>query len=228
MKSTKLVAALFVGMSLVGASSALAQATTSDKPAQPSHEKHDGLAKHDKHDEQATAKVGEKAPSFELKDTDGKTVKLEDFKGKIVVLEWFNPDCPFIVKHHEKNKTMVNTYGQFKDKGVVWLAINSSAAGKEGNGLQKNAEAKKNWNLPFPILLDESGKVGKAYGAKNTPHMFIINKDGVLAYNGAIDDNNSPETAGKTNYVEKALNQLVKGETVTTAETKPYGCNVKY
>ncbi len=236
--NTKLVAVLVGGMALMGASSALAQAPAAEKHEKPAAaqpaDKHADKGAHadkaDKKDEKKAegAKVGEKAPAFELKDTEGKTVKLEDFKGKIVVLEWFNPDCPFIVKHHEVNKTMVNTFNSFKDKGVVWLAVNSSAKGKEGNGLERNAKAKKDWTLPFPILIDEAGTVGKAYGAKNTPHMFIINKDGVLAYNGAIDDNNSMKEAGKTNYVAKALEQLTKGETVTTAETKPYGCSVKY
>jgi peroxiredoxin len=172
--------------------------------------------------------IGQAAPAFELKDTDGKTVKLSDFKGKIVVIEWFNPQCPYVVKHHEKNSTMTDTYNKFKDKGVVWLAINSGAAGKEGAGHEKSAKAKADWKIPFPVLLDESGKTGKAYGSKNTPGMFVIDAAGNLAYMGAIDNNDNPNEAGKINYVDQALTQLGAKETVSTPVTKPYGCNIKY
>jgi peroxiredoxin len=140
-------------------------------------------------------------------------VKLEDFKGKIVVLEWFNPECPFVKKHHELNTTMVDTAAKYKDKDVVWLAINSGAEGKQGAGKDVNEQARKDWKLTYPVLLDESGTVGKAYGAKTTPHMFVINKDGVLVYAGAIDDNTDPKTVGKTNYVANAIEATLKGET---------------
>ncbi len=172
--------------------------------------------------------IGQAAPAFELKDTDGKTVKLADFKGKIVVIEWFNPQCPYVVKHHEKNSTMADTANKFKDKGVVWLAINSGAPGKEGAGLEASAKAKKDWKINFPILLDESGKVGKAYGSKNTPGMFVIDAAGNLAYMGAIDNDDSPSKAGSINYVDQAVTQLLAKETVSTPVTKPYGCGVKY
>jgi len=179
-----------------------------------------------------TARVGEKAPEFTLTDTDGKVVKLADLLAdkdtKAVVVEWFNPECPFVVKHYEKNTTMPDTFNAFKDKGVKWVAINSGAPGKEGAGKQLNADIKKKWKIEYPILLDESGETGRAYGATNTPHMFVIQKDGVLAYAGAIDNDKSAAKAGNKNYVRNALESIVKGETVAESETKAYGCSVKY
>ncbi len=172
------------------------------------------------------AKIGDQAPAFEVKNTDGKTVKLSDYKGKIVVLEWFNPECPIVVMHYEAD-TMNKTIAKFKDKNVVWLRVNSGAPGQQGNGIEKNNAARKDWKITTPILVDEEGTVGKAYGATNTPHSFVINQDGVLVYKGAIDNGN-PRKVGDINYVEKAVTQTIAGETVTTAETKAYGCNVKY
>jgi peroxiredoxin len=174
------------------------------------------------------AKVGEKAPGFTLTDTDGKTHNLSDFQGKVVVLEWFNPECPFVVKHHAKNTTMIDLANEFVGDEVVWVAINSGAPGKQGAGLELNKKMKSEWNISYPILLDESGQVGKMYGAKTTPHMYIIGKDGSLQYAGAIDNNPSATTLGDVNFVRQALEEVLAGETVTTAETKPYGCSVKY
>lgn len=190
--------------------------------AGPEHD-HSKDGKHAMH-----AAVGAPAPTFTLTDTDGKAFNLADHKGKVVVLEWFNPGCPYVVKHHEKLDTMTATQGAFKDKGVVWVAVNSGAPGKEGAGLEKNKEAKAKWHMEYPVLLDESGMVGKMYGAKTTPHMYIINAEGTLVYAGAIDNNSSASKAGDTNYVSQALTQVLAGETVSTAETKPYGCSVKY
>ena len=211
------------GFTIVGiaAPSAMAQ---KDKPApgasgQPDKKEH-------KKDEKAHAKVGEAAPDFTLTDTDGKTVKLADYKGKIVVLDWFNPTCPVCAMHY-KASTIQNTAAKFKDKNVVFLAINSGGKGIEGSDKAQNATAKKDWKVAFPILLDESGKVGHSYGAKTTPHCFVIDAKGTLVYAGAID-NGSAGKVGTTNYVEKALEQVIKGETVTTAETKSYGCGVHY
>jgi peroxiredoxin len=174
----------------------------------------------------AAAKIGEAAPAFELKDLDGKTVKLSDYKGKIVVLEWFNPGCP-VVQMHYGNDTMNKTIAQFKDKNVAWLRINSGAPGKQGHGKEVNAQAVKDWHISTPVLLDETGTVGKAYGAKSTPHCFVIDAAGVLVYAGAIDNGNSNKV-GDVNYVAKALTQTLAGETVTTPETRSYGCPVKY
>ncbi len=135
----------------------------------------------------ATAKIGEPAPAFSLPDLDGKTITLAELAGKTVVLEWFNPDCPFVKHAHGEGplKTMAKDQTA---KGVVWLAINSGAPGKQGTGAERNREAKTEWNLEHPILLDESGTVGHAYGATNTPHMFVIDPQGKLVYAGALDN----------------------------------------
>ena len=173
---------------------------------------------------------GDQAPDFTLTDTEGAEFTLQTYldDGKTVVLEWFNPDCPFIRKHHLNHKTMNETFAAVKDQGVVWLAINSSAKGKEGHGLKRNQKAVKEYEIPFPLLIDESGEVGRAYGAKTTPHMFIINPDGTVAYNGAIDDDRSAAKLGKTNYVAIALKALREGKKIETTETPAYGCSVKY
>lgn len=179
-------------------------------------------------DEQAKAAVGSPAPNFTLTDLAGNQHELASYKGKIVVLEWFNPDCPFVVKHHHHNKTMKETYDAYKDKDVVWLAINSGAPGKQGNGVERNQRAVTEYGIEYPVLLDESGEVGHLYGATNTPHMFVIDAQGVLRYAGAIDDNRSARTPGETNYVRAALDAILAGQEVATPETRAYGCGVKY
>lgn len=173
---------------------------------------------------------GESAPDFTLTDTSGQEHTLSTYlqDGKTVVLEWFNPDCPFIIKHHKNHKTMNESFAKVKDHEVVWLAINSGGEGKQGFGLQRNRKAVKDYEIPFPVLMDPSGKVGRLYGAKTTPHMFIVTPDGKVVYGGAIDDNHSAQELGKTNYVLAALHDLLQGQAVKTAETKPYGCSVKY
>lgn len=178
----------------------------------------------------AGVKPGDVAPDFTLKDLDGAEHSLSKYlaDGKIVVIEWFNPDCPFIVKHHKLNRTMNDIYANLAHKGMVWLAVNSGAPGKQGAGLERNRKAYAEFEMPFPLLLDESGTVGRAYGAKTTPHMFIVGKDGKVAYNGAIDDDNSPTVPGKRNYVISALRALMDGREVPEPVTKPYGCSVKY
>jgi alkyl hydroperoxide reductase subunit AhpC len=176
--------------------------------------------------------IGKPAPDFSLKDLSGKDVKLASYKGKVVVLEWMNPGCPFVQRSHTVGSLVDTARRHIKD-GVVWLAINSGAPGKEGADVAKNTEAAKKWSLPHPILRDETGTVGKAYGATNTPNMFVIDKDGKVIYAGAID--NSPDGEGKSpqggklvNYVDAALGDLAAGRPVQTAVTKPYGCTVKY
>ena len=180
----------------------------------------------------AVPAAGKTAPDFTLKDLDGKEVQLASFKGKTVVLEWFNPGCPFVKAAHTKGslKTMAR---RDADKGVVWLAVNSSAPGKQGAGAEANREAAKTFGLAHPILLDESGEVGKMYGATNTPHMFVIDATGQVVYRGAID--NSPDGEGESapggklvNYVEAAIEAIGANRPVTVAETKAYGCSVKY
>ena len=178
------------------------------------------------------AAVGSPAPDFTLKDLDGKPVKLSDYKGKLVVLEWFNPGCPFVKPAHTKG-SLKDTAARHSKNGVVWLAVNSGSPGKQGAGADTNREAKKSFGLDHPVLLDESGQAGKAYGATNTPHMFVIDKAGTLVYAGAID--NSPDgegaspTGGKlVNYVDAAIEDLAAGRAVRTPQTKAYGCSVKY
>lgn len=178
----------------------------------------------------ARAEVGKKAPDFSLKDTAGKEHRLIDYlaQGKTVVLEWFNPDCPFVRRHHEKEKTMKRIEEQFRAKGVVWLAINSGAPGNQGAGLERNAKAKKEYGIDYPILIDESGSVGRSYEAKTTPHMFIIAKDGTVAYAGAIDDDPRGSKSERVNHLAAALAACVGGQPVSQAKTDPYGCSVKY
>jgi peroxiredoxin len=177
-----------------------------------------------------TAKVGEAAPDFTLKDTEGKEHKLSDLTkaGKIVVLEWFNPDCPVSAGYHAKdNDVMLGLAGELRAKDVVWLAINSGAEGKQGSGQERNAKAAKDFALDYPVLLDGNGAVGRLYGAKTTPHMFVIGKDGKLAYAGAIDDG-KPGAPGKTNYVREAVSALLAGKEVAVKESRAFGCGVKY
>lgn len=177
----------------------------------------------------ASAEVGKAAPEFALKDLDGKVHKLSDYKGKTVVLEWYNPDCPFVVKQHQEGplKSMAKDVA---GSGVVWLAINSGAPGKQGAGLERNKSSLSEYGIAHPILLDEDGKVGKAYKARNTPHMYVIKPDGTLAYMGAID--NAPmgkvPDGGLVNHVADALADLAANRPVKVPETKAYGCSVKY
>ena len=178
------------------------------------------------------AEVGKPAPDFALKDLDGNEVRLSSFKGKVVVLEWFNPRCPFVKASHTKGSLKDAAKRHGKD-GVVWLAINSSGPGKQGYGVDENRQGAKSFGIAYPILLDEAGDVGHAYGATNTPHMMVIDEKGVLAYRGAID--NSPDGEGESptdgklvRYVDEALAAVSAGKAPATAETKAYGCGVKY
>jgi peroxiredoxin len=166
------------------------------------------------------------AAAFTLPNQEGKEVSLSDFKGKIVVLEWMNYDCPF-TKAEYKAGVMKQTAEKFAKQGVIWLAINST----------NYADAKgdeafiKEYQLSYPVLLDKDGKVGKWYGAKTTPDMFIIDTQGKIVYRGAIDNAplaKKPEKEAYVNYVEKALNELQAGKSVSMPLTKPYGCSVKY
>jgi peroxiredoxin len=172
----------------------------------------------------ADIKVGDAAPAFKLKDDAGKEHSLEQYKGKVVVLEWTNPECPFVQRHYQAD-TMQKTQAGFDSKKVVWLTVDSSAHhNAESAAAFKKAEGVKN-----PVLLDTDGTVGKLYGAKTTPHMYVIDEKGVLRYAGAIDD----DPRGKaektpTNYVKTAVDALLGGKPVPTPSTTPYGCSVKY
>ena len=171
--------------------------------------------------------VGETAPAFQLKDLDGKAHSLADYKGKVVVLEWLNPNCPFSDRH-AREKTMSSLVK--KHGSVVWLGINSTNSSHQDflPPAEHKAWTQKN-GVNYAVLYDETGKVGKAYGAKTTPHMFIVDEQGKIAYNGAIDDDPSGRKgAGRVNYVDAALTQHAAGQPVGIATTRSYGCSVKY
>jgi peroxiredoxin len=172
------------------------------------------------------------APNFTLTDTNGKQDSLSDYKGKFVVMEWFNPDCPFVKKHYDSGN-MPNLQKEYTAKGVVWLSIDSSAAGEEGNypaqGLNKFMTDKG--GAPTAVFADADGKLGHLYGAQTTPHIFIINPQGALIYQGAIDDTPSADIEDlKTakNYVRATLDAAMNGKPVAVNTTKSYGCSVKY
>ena len=176
-----------------------------------------------------TLEVGQPAPAFSLTDLNGDQVSLADHAGKIVVLEWFNPGCPYVVYAHEEGplQSMAAKHGARED--VVWLAINSGAEGKQGHGIDTNKKAAEAWSMGHPILMDMTGEVGRAYGAKTTPQMVIIDKDGTVAYHGALDNAPFGKAQGApTNYVNAALAEIQADKAVSTPKTKPYGCSVKY
>lgn len=162
-------------------------------------------------------------PDFTLMDQNGEPVTLSNYAGKIVVLEWVNPQCPFVQRHYN-SKTMQTLASKYQDKGVVWLAINSTSSA----GVKDNKAWVDKYELSYPILDDNLGKVGREYGAKTTPHVFVIDRTGKVVYKGAIDNDPQGEKSDKVNYVDQTLQQLVQGKTVELKETKSYGCSVKY
>jgi peroxiredoxin len=180
----------------------------------------------------AAAAIGQPAPAFSAVDTTGKTVSLADFKGKTVVLEWLNPGCPYVRKHYGASN-MQATQKSAADKGVVWLAINSTAP--DATDYLKPA-ALADWMksqkaAATATLMDENGKVGRAYGARVTPHMYVIDAKGTLVYAGAIDNKptaRASDIPGATNHVNAALAEVLAGKPVSVAATQPYGCTVKY
>ena len=181
---------------------------------------------------QAEAVPGKPAPAFEVKDSTGKTQNLTAYKGKWVVLEWFNKDCPYVKKHYG-SENMQKLQKTYTTKEVTWLTVVSSNKGKEGYLTPTEAVelVAKNKSAANAILIDENGAMGRAYGAKTTPHMFIINPEGKVAYAGAIDDNDSANPAviaKSTNYVTAALDAGLAGKPIVKASTRAYGCSVKY
>ncbi len=185
-----------------------------------------GGDKGDKSKKMAGPTPGDVAPSFALQDQNGQTHSLEQYKGKTVVLEWFNNECPYVVKFYQKGhmNQWASSYG---GKDVVWLAINSTS----GKTSADNKAIAGEWKIDRPILNDSTGEIGKAYGSRNTPTMYIIDKDGKIAYRGAIDNNGDASTdviASSTNYVAKALDEIAAGKPVSEPMTKAYGCSVKY
>jgi peroxiredoxin len=176
--------------------------------------------------------VGSAAPDFSLTDAKGKTHSLAQYKGKYVVLEWFNPECPFVKKHYGSGN-MQKLQEEYTSKGVAWLTIDSNAPGTEGNlSADTASKVTTGWKTQqTALLLDPEGKAGRAYGAKNTPNMVVINPEGKIVYEGAIDSKATPNPAdipNSTNYVKVALDESLAGKPVTTSTTKPYGCSVKY
>ncbi|REL32961.1 thioredoxin family protein [Rhodohalobacter sp. SW132] len=178
------------------------------------------------------AVVGEPAPDFSVVDAYGNTHSLSDYEGQFVILEWLNHDCPFVRKHYDGNN-MQELQKKYTDQDVVWLSVISSAPGTQGylepEGAQK-ITGEKNAS-PTAVLLDEDGTMGRAYDARVTPHMYIINPDGILEYNGAIDDRPTPrarDLEGARNYVVEAMDALMNGGEIEVRTNTPYGCTVKY
>ena len=180
----------------------------------------------------AAVEIGAPAPEIEAVDTNGNPFKLSDHKGKVVVLEWTNHDCPFVVKHYGSGN-MQEAQKTASAQGVEWVSIVSSAPGRQGHvdaDEANNIVSEKGATVSAKIL-DESGAIGKLYDAKTTPHMFVVDAEGNIAYAGAIDSNSSPNPKtidGATNYVLAALNDLAAGNSVAVSQTQPYGCSVKY
>ncbi len=180
----------------------------------------------------AAPAIGESAPDFRLTDVTGKPISLSDFRGRTVVLEWNNPECPFVRKHYGSGN-MQKTQEAATKAGVVWLTINSSAPGNQGHmsGAQARNVLARESATPTAYLLDPQGRVGRAYGARTTPHMYIINARGTLVYAGGIDDKptaNPADIAGARNHVLAALAEIRAGKSVSVATSRPYGCAVKY
>lgn len=176
--------------------------------------------------------VGSAAPNFQVTDADGKVQSLADYKGKYLVLEWHNQGCPYVKKHYDSGN-MQKVQKEVTRQNIAWLTVISSAEGKQGyvTAAEAKAYAQQKGAAPTAILLDTTGKMGKDYGAKTTPHMFVINPEGKVIYNGAIDSDDSTDSAAiakSSNYVKAALNEALGGKPVTVATTRPYGCSVKY
>jgi peroxiredoxin len=180
----------------------------------------------------AEVQVGSTAPDFSLTDTQGRTHRLSEYRGKVVVLEWYNPDCPFVGKHY-RSGNMQRLQKEYTAKGVVWLTVDSSAPGEQGNypADTLNQISNKFGAARTALLLDPDGKVGHLYDAKTTPDMYIIDSKGSLVYRGAIDDKSNTNEADiktATNYVKQALDAVLASKPVPVSATRPYGCTVKY
>lgn len=176
----------------------------------------------------AEVKTGDAAPAFAAKGSDGKDYKSDDLKGKIIVLEWTSPGCPYVRKQYGSGN-MQALQKKYGGKGVIWLAVSTGKSEQDGAKWQKILAERS--AAPTTVLLDGDGSVGRAFGAKTTPHMFVVSAEGKIAYQGALDDQASPDQAdpsGAKNYVAAAVEALLAGKPVETGTTKPYGCGVKY
>ena len=178
----------------------------------------------------AVATVGEKAPDFTLKSHDASaSFTLSEHTGKTVVLEWFNPACPFVVSAHEKGGVLEKMAKKVSSDDVVWVAVNSTSVNHKGHSPEDNTSAMAEWKMDHMVLLDADGKTGRAYNARTTPHMYVVGPDGTLVYDGAIDNHPRGKGEGKhVNYVQDALDAVAAGDEVKNGKTKPYGCSVKY
>jgi len=181
---------------------------------------------------QAAPEVGKPAPAFSGTDTKGRTWSLSDMKGTPVILEWTNHDCPYVRKHYGSGN-MQALQREAADAGYVWLSVISSAPGKQGHVTAAEADelTASRDAAPTAVLLDEGGDIGRAYGAKTTPHMFVIDADGILVYMGGIDDRPTTDPGdieGADNYVRMAMSDMAAGRSVGTPVSRPYGCSVKY
>ncbi|MGJ8636288.1 MAG: redoxin domain-containing protein [Phycisphaerales bacterium] len=179
----------------------------------------------------AALSIGDTAPDFTLVDYQGVSHTLSDYTsaGNTVVLEWFSPSCPFVIKHYrEDTGTMNKIEADNAENNVVWLRINSGHAKHSSADKALNIKTASEWGIESPILVDSSGEIGKKYGAKRTPDMYIIGADQTLLYHGAIDNRSDAAAPGEVNYVANALAEINAGKKVSKAETKPYGCGVKY
>lgn len=181
----------------------------------------------------AAPEIGKPAPDFNVADHTGKPAKLSGYKGKTVVLEWHNPECPFVKKHYGSGNMQALQSNARSEHGVVWIMVNSGAVGKQGHMTPEQASAflENNKLKADHYIVDADGAIGKLYDAKTTPHMFVVDKEGNLAYMGAIDDKSSADPAdiaGARNHVRAALEELAAGKPVTVASSQSYGCSVKY
>jgi len=178
----------------------------------------------------AQVRPGQKAPDFTLSDFNGSEFLLAAQKGKTVVLEWYNPDCPFVVYAHGESGPLRTLGNEWQDKDVVWVAINSGSPGKQGTGADRNNASITEYGIKYPVLEDSNGTVGRAYGAKTTPQMVVIGPDGKVKYTGALDNAplGKPNSESYTPYLDRALAAVTQGGSVETARTQSYGCSVKY
>ena len=179
----------------------------------------------------AHAGIGRPAPDFELPALVGDPVKLSSYRGRIVVLEWFNPGCPFVNQTHSNDRQLRGLGHRLQGPDLAWLAINSAGPGKQGYGRAANERGRAALGIDYPILLDEQGTTGHAYGAERTPHMFVIDRQGSVAYMGALDNTEGgdiEDADSYVNYVVEAIAELRANRPVRTALTRPFGCSVKY
>lgn len=223
---TLMIASLAVALTVMSTSTLAQTIRKKNKPNPPQKSKQKELLKQQRRQAPRLARIGELAPSFNLKDASGKSYSLSDYKGKIVVLQWISQDCPVCIRVSSTGLVddMLKTIKGI-DGNVVHLTIHSNAGAK----ISKSAEYLKKYNIKSPALDDTNGRIGRIYGAKTTPHMYVIDKEGILRYSGAIDDDQAGRKGSDaTNYVVNAIQQIATNETVTPDKTKSYGCSIKY